>query len=128
VFGGGAARWEWGDNQDLLNQQVYERVVNSSRQPRLQSSAEGQDQIALANLRLAEKELVVSKQSLANLNIPVLAIVGSEDLALEGVRNFKNLLPSLELVVIEGGTHLSVPGHPEFVESIQNFLVRNREN
>ena len=128
VFGGGAARWEWGNARDLLDQQMYERRVKSSRQQPPIPGAEDQDQIALAYLRLAEKELVVSKESLATLNIPVLTIVGSEDPALEAVNHFRKILPSIELLVIEGETHLSVPGHPEFLESIQEFLVRNREN
>lgn len=128
VFGGGAARWEWGDSRDLLNQHTYERLRNSSRQQPLGSSMQGQDQIALASLRLGEKELLVSKQSLSNLSLPILAIVGSEDPALEAVESFKNSVPTIELVVVEGETHLSLPQHPEFIESVQDFLLRNQEN
>lgn len=127
IFGGGAARWEWGDEEDLLNQQIYERIVNSSRQPQLRSSMEGQDQIALASLRLGEKQLLVSKESLSRLSIPILAIVGSEDSALEAVESFKDTVPAIELVIVEGETHLSLPEHPEFLESIQDFLLRNKE-
>jgi pimeloyl-ACP methyl ester carboxylesterase len=128
IFGGGTARWEWGDANDLLNQQIYERIMNSSRQQQLGSSMKDQDQIALASLRLGEKQLVVSKQSISSLSIPILAIVGSEDSALEAVVNFKNTVPAIELVVVEGETHLSLPGHPGFLESIQGFLLRNHEN
>lgn len=128
VFGGGAARWEWGDSRDLLNQHTYERLRNSSRQQPLGSSMQGQDQIALASLRLGEKELLVSKQSLSNLSLPILAIVGSEDPALKAVESFKNNFPAIELIVVEGETHLSLPQHPEFLESIQEFLLRNQEN
>jgi pimeloyl-ACP methyl ester carboxylesterase len=128
VFGGGAARWEWGDASDLLNQQRYERFLNTSRRQALNPGIQEQDSIALANLRLGEKQLLVSKQSLSNLSIPILAIVGSEDPALEAVENFKSTFPAIELIVVEGGTHLSVPGHPEFVESIQRFFAKNQEN
>ena len=86
----------------------------------------GQDQIALTNLRLAEKELVVANGSLSKTGIPILSIVGSEDPAMDAVLEFKNVVPTMELVVIEGASHLSTPEHPEFVRSIRNFLGRNR--
>jgi pimeloyl-ACP methyl ester carboxylesterase len=125
IFGGGAARWEWGNESDLLNQHTYQRMLTSPRRLQLEPAWEGQDQIALANLRLGEKELVVSRESIANLSIPILAIVGSEDLSLGAVRNFKNLLPAMELHVIEGESHVSTPRHPDFVTSIRGFLARS---
>jgi pimeloyl-ACP methyl ester carboxylesterase len=128
VFGGGSAIWEWGSARDLLNQHSYERFLNTSRRQVFSSSVEGQDSIALANLRLGEKQLVVSKQSLSNLSIPILAIVGSEDPALEAVENFTSTFPAIELIVIDGGTHLSAPEHIEFLESIQRFFAKNQEN
>ena len=128
IFGAGAASWEWGDTSDLVNQQIYQRVVNSPRQQQLVGSMKGQDQIALASLRLGEKLLLVSKQSLSNLSIPIMAIVGSEDSVLETVQSFKNTFPAIELVVVEGETHLSLPADPEFLESIQDFLSRNQGN
>jgi len=128
IFGGGAASWEWGDASDLLNQQIYRRILNSPRRQQLGGSMRGQDQIAISSLRLGEKQLLVSKQSLSNLRIPIMAIVGSEDSALETVENFKNAFPAIELVVLEGETHLSLPAHPEFLKSIQDFLLRNQGN
>jgi pimeloyl-ACP methyl ester carboxylesterase len=77
---------------------------------------------------LGEKELVLSKQSLSSISVPILAIVGSEDPALEAVKNFKSTFPAIELIVIKSGTHISVPEHPEFVESIQRFFAKNLEN
>lgn len=127
VFGGGTAKWEWGSESDLLNQNSYQRMLNSPRQRQFESSWEGQDQIALANLRLAEKELVVSRESITNLSIPIFAIVGSEDPSLEAVRNFQNLLPAIELHVIDGESHVSTPRHPDFVTSIRGFLARSAE-
>ena len=128
VFGGGAPRWDWGEERDLLNQYRYERMLRSPRQQQAESGMEGQDQIALANLRLGEKELVVSKESLSKLGIPIFAIVGSEDPALEAVNKFKNILPAIELRVIEGESHISAPENPEFVDSIQDFFARNKLN
>jgi pimeloyl-ACP methyl ester carboxylesterase len=103
-------------------------MLRSPRQQQAESGMEGQDQIALANLRLGEKELVVSKESLSKLGIPIFAIVGSEDPALEAVNKFKNILPAIELRVIEGESHISAPENPEFVDSIQDFFARNKLN
>jgi pimeloyl-ACP methyl ester carboxylesterase len=128
VFGGGAARWEWGDAGDLLNQNIYQRIINSPRQQQLKGSTKDQDQIAIASLRLGEKQLLVSSQSLSKLNLPILAIVGSEDPALEKVENFKHKFPAIELVVVEGATHSSLPTHAKFLESIEDFLLRNADN
>jgi pimeloyl-ACP methyl ester carboxylesterase len=128
VLGGGVPRWEWGNAQDRLSQQTYTRLINSSARQMAQFGNEGLDQIALANVRLGQKDMIVTKQSLSDLKIPVLAIVGSEDPALEGIQNFKNTFPFIELDVVEGGTHLSTPERPEFLESIQEFITRNSEN
>lgn len=122
IFGGGAPRWEWGNSNDLFNQSIYARIVNSPRQQQLKGGIAGQDQIAIASLRLGEKELLVSEQDISNVGIPVLAIVGSEDPALEAAKNFKQKLPSIELVVVEGETHPSLPAHSKFLETIQDFL------
>ena len=128
VFGGGAARWEWGDSSDLLNQHSYQRILKSPRLRQSGSSWQGQDQIALANLRLAEKELVVSKDSIANLSLPIMAIVGSEDPALDAVGKFSELVPAIELVVIDGESHMTTPSHPDFINSIRDFFANHSLN
>jgi len=127
VFGGGSAKWEWGSENDLLNQHIYQQMLSSPRQRQLVSGWEGQDQTALANLRLGEKELIVSKERIASLNIPILAILGSEDPALEAVKSFESLLPDIELDIIDGESHVSTPGHPDFVKGIRDFLSRSKE-
>ena len=127
VFGGGGARWEWGEDLDRLYQERYEELMNMTPEEQKARGAEDQDLIALANLRLAQKQMVVPKQSLANLTIPVLAIVGSEDPALEEVRNFKDTFPFVELIVIEDATHSSARLRPEFRQGIEEFLSRNRQ-
>lgn len=125
VFGGGAAKWEWGSATDLVNQHRYQRMLNSPRQRQFESSWEGQDQLALANLRLAEKELTVSKEALSKLSIPVMAILGSEDPALEAVTKMKHVLPTMEISTIAGETHLSAPENSAFVKNIRDFFARS---
>lgn len=128
VYGGNAARWDWGNTDDLLSQQMNERRINSNRRPPPIPGAEGQDQIALSYLRLAEKELVVSEEKLAAVDIPVLAIVGSEDPALKAMNDFKTVLPALELLVVDGETHVSLPAHPAFMDAIQQFIAASADN
>ena len=128
VFVGGAARWEWGEDLDRLYQGRYEKLMRTTPQELLDRGLEGQDPVALANLRLGQKQLIVSKQSLSDLKIPILAIVGSEDPALEEVQNFKTTFPKLELNVMEGQTHRSVIQHPKFIERVQAFFSSTQEN
>lgn len=130
VLGGGVPQWEWGTAQERLNQQTYRRQVNTSARQIAESGVEGLDQIALANVRLGQKDMIVTKQSLSDLKVPIMTIVGSEDTALERVQNFKNTFPSIaiELKVIEGGTHLSTPEYPEFMDAVQEFITKNHEN
>ena len=56
------------------------------------------------------------------------AIVGSEDRWYESVIEFRELLPRMGLVVIEGASHREAYGRPEFVDSVQEFLSLNRKN
>lgn len=125
VFGGGAAKFNWGSDTDLLNQHRYQRILNSPRQRQLESSWEGQDQIALANLRLAEKELIVSKEQFSKLSIPILSILGSEDPAIGAVTAMNSVVPAMQLNLIAGESHVSAPGNSEFVRSIQVFFLNS---
>jgi pimeloyl-ACP methyl ester carboxylesterase len=61
------------------------------------------------------------------VRVPVLAVAGSKDPGLEGAKDLKTVLPSVELVVIEGATHAGATGalyRPEFIGAIQDFLAK----
>jgi len=80
---------------------------------------------ALATLVLGFSELAVTNEELIDLKLPMLSVIGSEDLNFESVMELKALIPRLELVVIDGATHTAAPSYTEFLESIQTFLADN---
>jgi pimeloyl-ACP methyl ester carboxylesterase len=64
------------------------------------------------------------------VEVPVLAVVGSNDPGLEGAKDLKSVLPSVKLVVIEGATHAGATGalsRPEFIAAIRDFLADHRQ-
>jgi pimeloyl-ACP methyl ester carboxylesterase len=64
------------------------------------------------------------------VQVPVLAVVGSDDPGLAGAKDLKTVLPSVKLVVIEGATHAGEKGalsRPEFIAAIQDFLAGHRQ-
>jgi pimeloyl-ACP methyl ester carboxylesterase len=68
---------------------------------------------------------VVTDQQVAAVRVPTLAIVGSADLALAGVKSLKAAWSALSVVVIEGASHRGERGaasRPEFVQAIRGFI------
>jgi pimeloyl-ACP methyl ester carboxylesterase len=92
---------------------------------------------ALHNDRLASLAVAKSLPSLKwdeakmrRVQVPVLAVVGSDDPGLEGAKDLKSVLPSVKLVVIEGATHAGAKGalsRPEFIAAILEFLAEHRQ-
>ena len=75
---------------------------------------------SLPNLKWDEAKM-------ARVRVPVLAVCGSKDPGLEGAKDLKTVLPSVELVVIPGATHAGATGalyRPEFIAAIQEFLAK----
>jgi pimeloyl-ACP methyl ester carboxylesterase len=77
----------------------------------------------LAAVRRANRNEVVSDEQLAAVRVPVLGVVGSLDPYLERFRRLETLMPDFELVVVEGGTHRTTAGHPEFLRAVESFLA-----
>jgi len=82
---------------------------------------------AMAAFVRGQVSLAVTEADLAKIRVPVLAIIGSKDPNLRGVNELKNLLPSMPVKVIEGGTHIvddqsGTPRFPAFVEAIREFI------
>jgi pimeloyl-ACP methyl ester carboxylesterase len=63
------------------------------------------DPLAHAALRRADGGLAISDAQLANVRVPTLAIVGSADSAMNGVKTLKAAWPVLQMVLIDGATH-----------------------
>lgn len=86
----------------------------------------GLDTTALAALRRSMRDTVVSPAQIAAIKIPTLGIVGSADPALKDFRKLQKLLPTLQLEVIDGASHVATPTRPEFVRTILRFLMVNK--
>jgi pimeloyl-ACP methyl ester carboxylesterase len=84
-----------------------------------------QDRFALAALHRSFKDMAISPVQVASVKVPTLGIVGSLDPYLPAFRALKKLLPSLDLVVIDGATHGGEQGamrRPEFLAAVRRFI------
>ena len=87
------------------------------------------DPLAQAALMRARAGGAVTDAQLAAVRVPTLAIVGSADGALNGVKSLKAAWPTLSVVVIDGASHAGERGatrRPEFVQAIRDFLTAHR--
>lgn len=82
----------------------------------------GQDVLALAAVRRATHDQAITDAALAALEIPVLGVVGGADPYVEDFRAAVRIMRKMELVVIDGASHVSAPGRPEFIRAIETFL------
>lgn len=85
------------------------------------------DPLALAAVARGRHELAVGDEELKAVRVPLLAVVGTADPALRGVQELKDLLPRLQVVTIEGATHVGpprgAPSRPEFVAAVRSFIA-----
>jgi pimeloyl-ACP methyl ester carboxylesterase len=84
-----------------------------------------QDVAALAAVRRANRQEVVSDDELARVDVPVLGVVGSLDPYVDRFRHLERLMPDFRLAVVEGGTHRTTAGHPDFVRALETFLAEH---
>ncbi len=127
TYGGGPPRWEWSPELDAHYQEKHDRWMNTTPEEAKELGIEGHDFVALAKLRLAQKELLVTKESLENLKVPIMAVVGSEDPVIEEVLKFQEAFPSAEIAIIEGGNHGDAPAKEEFRTKVKAFIDKHSE-
>ena len=82
----------------------------------------GEDARALAAVRRSNPAQVVTPAQMAAVTVPTLGVVGTADPYLREFEELKAAMPQLQLVTIEGASHGSAPGRPEFVRAILDFL------
>lgn len=85
----------------------------------------GLDREALVALTRNVRGFLIADSALARVQLPVLAIAGSRDPALTGVRELERIMPTLRVVVIEGATHTGETGatlRPEFADAVAGFI------
>lgn len=77
-----------------------------------------------AMMRSADK-LTVTEQDLGNISIPMLSIAGTRDPLKVGVENLRGAVPGIEVVLIDGATHMNAVRHKVFLPTLFRFLRAN---
>lgn len=81
------------------------------------------DPQALAAVVRGYAGLAVTDAELASFNVPVSAIVGSDDSYRSAVAALARRIPGLEAIIVEGATHLDVLRRSETRSAIKSFLA-----
>ena len=84
---------------------------------------------ALAAVQRGYQTLSVTSAQLANVRVPLLEIIGSEDHNIADMRELKKEVPQLRVVVVDGATHGGERGilrRPEFLSTLREFLAAQR--
>ncbi len=77
---------------------------------------------ALAAAARGFQALELEEPKLRASQVPLLAIVGEVDPLRPDVERLRGVVPDLELVVVEGGDHVTTLFAPRFLECVQEFL------
>ena len=89
------------------------------------ASLAGLDNKAMAAVRRSNPAQVYKLEDLAKVQVPVLGIVGTADPYLKDFQELKAGMPQLQLVTIDGASHGTAPGRPEFIDALTKFLAAN---
>jgi pimeloyl-ACP methyl ester carboxylesterase len=98
----------------------YRKRISDKQVRAVQAYFDGR---ALAALLRSCGQQAVTDAELSTVKVPILAIVGTADVRLEGMRELKGVIPRVKLVELEHATHISACTHPEFVKTISAFLA-----
>ncbi|HLK64547.1 MAG TPA: alpha/beta hydrolase [Bryobacteraceae bacterium] len=82
------------------------------------------DPVALAAVLRSMFADQPSEATLRANKVPVLALVGEQDLMHSWAEALARTAPNVELRVIPGANHLSAPTNPEFLSRLQTFLAQ----
>jgi len=88
--------------------------------------AHGNDPLAHAALLRARREEAFTDAQIMAVPVPTLAVVGSADGNLAGVKSLSAKWPALNVVVVEGATHggdRATTRNPEFVRAVRDFVA-----
>jgi pimeloyl-ACP methyl ester carboxylesterase len=83
----------------------------------------GKDPLALAAARRANREQVITDAQMAQVTVPTLGVVGSDDPYLASFCALATVMPALSLTVIPGATHANAAARPEFVRAVRAFIA-----
>jgi pimeloyl-ACP methyl ester carboxylesterase len=80
------------------------------------------DREALIGIVWTIPELAISEDELRNITLPVCSIVGSRDPMRVSAEALADILPDLNLVIIEGADHISAPLKAETLDALRDCL------
>ncbi len=83
----------------------------------------GNDPKALAAAIRGMKNLQIPQEKIEANKVPTLALIGEVDPLKVGVDLLQDVMPNLEVVVIDGADHMSAIANPTFIRSLKEFLV-----
>lgn len=64
----------------------------------------------------------LSEQEVRKINVPMAALIGSNDRFMPNVRRLSSVLPQLKVIAINGADHGTAMSHPEFSSALLAFL------
>jgi|GEM_PF-133683 Transcriptional regulators len=144
TLGGAAGRVGWSDEQFARIEQEAREIASGSARTmarRLWPLGEpaptdeeldamsarmfsGKDLAALAAARRSYAAQVVTAEQVAAIEVPVLGIVGGLDPYVAEFRNLSRIMPSLEVVELDGVNHGTARTDRRFVSAIRQHLLR----
>ncbi len=92
----------------------------------LESTNDTKALAAVARGMLKDKTSMPTDQQVQEVQVPLLAIIGSVDPLREGVERLKELRPATKVVIVDGGNHMTTLIRPEFVTELRKFLDEQR--
>jgi pimeloyl-ACP methyl ester carboxylesterase len=125
-------------DRDGVSRSMLLRLSPSGRPPTEAQIAQRQkavrsdpsfDRHAIAARMRSARDRVITVAQVAAVNVPTLAIAGSLDPNLAGLRELQNVRPSINLIVVEDATHggsTGITSRPEFVTAIRDFMRSTR--
>lgn len=96
---------------------------------RVQPLIAANDVKALEAYYRAWRTMVVTPEAIAAVRVPTLGIIGSADPSAETMRELDTMMPSLDVVIVEGAEHGGERGvlrHKDFLPTLREFLSRPR--
>ena len=81
------------------------------------------DPLALAAVIRGMDGLETSREQIAAIEVPMIAIVGEIDPLREAAERLHELLPAVEVTVLEGKDHMTAMADPLLVESMRDFFI-----
>jgi len=111
----------WPKNRPALSQEEMRKLS--------QNMVAANDVKALAAYNRSRRALVVTPAQLAAVRVPALAIIGTADPNVDGVRNLPKVMPQVKVAIIDGAEHGGERGilrRPEFIATLREFLSATR--